>query len=194
MGGTGIPRQAGPWRCCVRGDSIVTMTTEPLFSAGDHGVPVTVQTRTPLSPVDAFNGVVPIDLSQVFTGWGPFPGVRDVSNQTGPWDTVGQRRNPQLTDGSSALEKLTEYTAPHSFAYEITGFTGSLRFVVRGVRGEWTFAPDGGGTLIRWCYEFAPLPGRTWLLRRIIAPLWRRYMQQGIESSARVAEECAALR
>jgi hypothetical protein len=56
------------------------------------------------------------------------------------------------------------------------------------VRGEWTFTPDGDGTLIRWTYEFKPLPGRMFLMRRIVAPLWQQYMQQGVEGSGRGAE------
>ena len=34
---------------------------------------------------------------------------------------VRSRRNPDLSDGSTATERLTEYTAGHSFAYELTG-------------------------------------------------------------------------
>lgn len=167
------------------------MTTTPLISADDNTVPVTVQTRSATGPADCFRTIVPIDLSLVFTGWGPFPGVLGARNQTGAWDAAGQSRNPELSDGSTASETLTEYTAPHSFAYEIKDFTGPLRLLVSGVRGEWTFAPDGEGTLIRWSYEFKPLPGRRLLLRRGLAPLWRRYMQDAIEKSRRVAEHAA---
>ncbi|WAL68000.1 SRPBCC family protein [Amycolatopsis cynarae] len=167
------------------------MTRMPLISLDDHTVPVTVQNRTHLSPEDAFRIIVPIDLSLVFKGWGLFPGVRGVKNQTGAWDAAGQSRNPDLTDGSTAFERLTEYTAPHSFAYEITGFTNVLRRLVSGVRGEWTFTPDAEGTLIRWTYEFKPLPRRRWILHRIVTPLWRRYMRHGIDDARRAAERIA---
>ena len=163
-----------------------------LITSTDITVPVTVQTRTSLSPEDAFRVIVPIDLSLVFKGWGPFPGVRGANNQTGAWDAPGQSRNPDLSDGTTAFERLTEFTAPHSFAYEITDFTNALKRVVTGVRGEWTFTPDGVGTLIRWTYEFKPLPGRRFLLKNIVAPLWRRYMIEGIEGSAETAERTVA--
>jgi Polyketide cyclase / dehydrase and lipid transport len=65
---------------------------------------------------------------------------------------------------------LTEYTAGHSFAYELSEFTNVLRRLVHGVRGEWTFTPDGNGTMIRWTYEFKPLRGRYFLVRRALAP------------------------
>ena len=51
-----------------------------LISRSDHTVPVTVQARTAVEPAAAFEVVVPIDLSLVFQGWGPFPGVRGATN------------------------------------------------------------------------------------------------------------------
>lgn len=141
---------------------------------------MTVQARAAVGPAAAFAVVVPIDLSVVFHRWGPFPGVRGVRNQTRPWDRVGASRNPELTDGSTASETLTEYVPGHSFAYELTGFTNSLGRLVSGVRGEWTFTPDGGGTLMRWTYEFKPRPGCHGLIRLGLGPLWRRYMHSAL--------------
>ena len=160
----------------------------PLIVLGDDSVPVTVQARVAARPEQAFAAVVPIDLSSIFTGWGPFPGVRQTVDQTGAWDAPGQTRRPLLTDRSTAREVLTEYTPPHSFAYEITGFTNILRVLVDGVRGEWTFTPDGSGTLIRWCYEFKARPGATRLVRTAIAAPWRLYMRQALHLATRVAE------
>ena len=86
------------------------------------------------------------------------------------------------------MRGLTGYTPGHSFAYEVTGFTNVvLRRLVSGVRGEWTCTPDGNGTVIRWTYEFKPLRPRYWLVRHM--PLWRHYMQAGVEAAARVAED-----
>ena len=163
-----------------------------LIAEGDVTVPVTSQVRSPLAPGDLFAFVVPIDLSLIFRGWGPFPGVRGVENQTGAWGGVGQSRNPQLSDGSTAFEQLTEYTPGHSFAYELSGFTGPMRHLARGVRGEWTFTPDGTGTVIRWTYEFSPLPGRRFLTQQIVGPLWRRYMAAGLKATVREAILAAA--
>lgn len=131
---------------------------------------------------------MPIDLSLVFGGWGPFPGVRGVNNQTGSWDHVGVSRHPDLSDGTTATETLTEYTPGHSFAYELTGFTNALALLVDGVRGEWTFTPDGSGSLIRWTYEFRPRRFRRFVVRFGLAPLWRRYMQAGVDASVAACE------
>jgi Polyketide cyclase / dehydrase and lipid transport len=152
-----------------------------LITRVDKTVAVTVQTRAPAPPQHAFKVNVAIDLSLVFKGWGPFPAVRGVENQTGAWDHVGASRNPVLSDG-------TENTVGHGFAYEVNDFTNILGRLVEGVRGEWTFTPDGEGTVIRWTYEFKPRHGRYFLVRQGLAPLWRHCMRAGIEAAARVCE------
>ncbi|WP_432543534.1 SDR family NAD(P)-dependent oxidoreductase [Kineococcus sp. SYSU DK002] len=53
---------------------------------------------------------------------------------------------------------------------------------VHGVRGERTFAQDGPGTLVRWTYEFEPLPGRTLLVRRVPGPMWRDKPYQSLQA------------
>lgn len=159
-----------------------------LIGRADNTVPITVQRRTSVAPASAFQGIVPVDLSSVFHRVAPFPGVTGVENQTEAWDHVGPTRNPQFDDGSQANEQLTEYTEGSSFAYQLTGFTNVLSKLAVGVRGEFNFNPDGDGTLIRWTYEFKPLPGRRWILAGPFASLWRRYMEAAIERCLQVIE------
>ncbi len=162
-------------------------------SRSDHTVPVTVQARTAVEPAAAFDIVAPIDLLLVFQGWAPPPGVRGATDQTGPWDHVGASRKSDLTDGSTATETLTEYTPGHSFAYELIGFPNiALARLVSGVRGEWTFTPDDGGTLMRWTYEFKPRAGCYGLIRAGLAPLWRRYMSSGLAGAVAAVERSVA--
>lgn len=163
-----------------------------LIHRGEFTVPATVQDRTDLTPEQAFDIIVPIDLSLVFTGWHSiFPGVRGANNQTGAWDHVGASRNPDLSDNSTATETLVEYTRPSSFAYELVGFTDVLGRLVEGVRGEWTYSPDGSGTLIRWSYEFKPWKGRRFIVKRLLVPLWTRYMAVGMRQTVIAAERIA---
>jgi hypothetical protein len=186
---------------------VAKKTTEPqgavvvpaiplLIGSADNTVPITVQQRTSVAPAKAFRLIVPIDLSSVFHRVAPFPGVKGVANQTEAWDHVGPVRNPQFDDGSQADEQLIEYTEGSGFAYQLTGFTNVLSKLAVGVRGEFNFNPDGDGTLIRWTYEFKPLPGRRWILAGPFTPLWRRYMAaalarcvQAIESEEDNGEE-----
>lgn len=168
------------------------MTITPLIKPDDRTVPITVQRRTRTSPEHAFRVIAPIDLPSVFHRVGPFPGVRSVENQTAAWDHAGPTRNPVFEDGSRADEQLTEYVEGVSFAYQLSGFTNVLSRLAAGIRGEWNFNPDGDGTVIRWTYEFLPLPGRRWVLAKPFALLWRRYMNAALDECVRVAEERAA--
>ncbi|MFI5843106.1 SRPBCC family protein [Catenuloplanes sp. NPDC051500] len=165
------------------------MSDQLLIRRGDRTVPITVFARTSATPGTAFRVIVPIDLSAVFRPWGPFPGIAGVEGQTAAWDRAGVSRRPRFTDGSEAVETLTEYTDGHGFAYQLTGFTNVLARLASGVRGEWSFLPDGTGTMIRWTYEFKPLPGRRWIIAGPFTPLWARYMQAALDRMITVVEE-----
>ncbi len=54
---------------------------------------------------------VVVDLSLVFTGWGPLPAITHVEEQSGPWGHVGVHRRPQFADGGSAMERMTQLPA-----------------------------------------------------------------------------------
>jgi len=150
--------------------------------------PVTVELPCAVPPAHAFAAIAPIDLRAIFTGWGPLPAVVGVDNQPPRWDRPGLARNPRFSDGGTVKERLTQYDPPHSFAYELTGFTNALGWLVTKVRGEWTMTPDGAGSMVRWSYGFYPLPGRFWLVRWVIAPMWRRYARRALAAAVRVAE------
>jgi polyketide cyclase/dehydrase/lipid transport protein len=92
---------------------------------------------------------------------------------------------PFSPPSSQVSEQLTEYTDGSSFAYQLTEFTNVLSRLAVGVRGEWNFNPDGPGTVIRWTYEFKPLPGRRWVLAGPFTPLWRRYMAAALAKCVR---------
>lgn len=155
-------------------------------------VPVTVEQSAGVDQQTAFDTIAPIDLTVVFKAWGPFPSVDGVTGQTGPWDTPGTCRRPRLGDGSTVVERLTEYTAPHSFAYELREFTGRLRHAVDHIRGEWTMTPDGSGTLVRWTYAFYPRAGRGWLVRMVLAPLWRAYARRMLAATLDYVETASS--
>lgn len=150
-------------------------------------VPVTVELASPASPAVTFSTIAPIDLTSIFRGWGPMPAVVSVDNQPESWDRPGLMRTPRFSDGGSATERLTEYSAPHSFAYELTAFTNMLQFLVQRVRGEWTISPYGSGSMVRWTYAFYPKAGRAWLVRAVLAPIWRRYATQVIDAAVKAA-------
>jgi hypothetical protein len=154
-----------------------------LIGPADRTVPITVQRRSHLKPDDAMTFIGPIDLARIFKPVWPFPGIAGVENQADTWDHAGPSRNPQFTDGSTATEQMTEWVDGTSFAYQLTNYTNVLAKLAEGVRGEWTFTPDGQGTMIRWSYEFKPLPGRRWIIAGPFKPLWARYMRAALKAS-----------
>ncbi|WP_190147043.1 SRPBCC family protein, partial [Streptomyces coeruleorubidus] len=64
-----------------------------------------------------------------------------------------------------------------------------LAKLISGVRGEWSFLPDGTGTSIRWTYDFRPLPGRRWIVAGPFKQLWARYMRAALTRMVTVAQE-----
>jgi hypothetical protein len=156
------------------------------------GVAVTTEdvARAPIAT--AFAAIVPIDLSSIFHGFGPIPGVKGTREQTGAWDHAGASRIVELSDGSEAREELTDCTAPRHFAYRLGGFTGPFRHLVAGAEGEWWFSEDGAGaTRIRWTYAFRPRPGRALLVRAVVAPLWRVNQRRALALCVAAAERAA---
>jgi hypothetical protein len=151
------------------------------------GPSATAFARTGLPPAEALARMAAFPLPAMFTKGLIFPAVLGVEGQEGSWDRVGRSRTIRLGDGGSVTETIIEWTPGSSFAYELTGFTDVFRLLVVGVRGEWSVAPDGDGSLIRWTWEFAPRPGRRWLMTHVIAHLWRHYAQAILVPAVREA-------
>jgi len=142
----------------------------------------TVHTDVAVSQITAFDYNVPIDLTSIFTGYGPLPAVIGTKNQTGAWDGVGQTRTVLLSDGSSAQEILTNYERPNYFSYTVSGFTGMLRFLITTANGEWWFSsPSSDQTHIKWRYAFNARSALAvpvlWFITNV---LWRNYMHKAL--------------
>ena len=142
------------------------------------GPSATAFARSPLPPAVALSRMAAYPLPAMFTGWTIFPAVTRVEGQDGSWDRIGGTRLLYLADGGTVTETLIEWAPGSSFAYELTSFTDLFGRIVKGVRGEWSVAPDGDGSLLRWTWEFAPLPFRRGLMAHVIGPMWRVYSQR----------------
>lgn len=155
------------------------------------GFAASVETEMKVGIEIAFLGVVPIDLTTIFTGYGPLPAVTGVEGQTGGWDAAGQTRTVRLSDGSSAREHLDEYRPPSYFGYTVSGFTGILGRLAASAKGEWWFTPLGDGrTHVKWRYAFqadnrwaAPA---LWLITNVF---WRGYMRKSLEMTRQQIEK-----
>lgn len=145
----------------------------------------TVKTTVTANQTDAFEHIVPIDLTAIFKGYGPLPSVTSIENQVGNWDASGQTRTVHLSDRSSVQEQLTKYDHPQYFSYTVSGFSGLLGLLTTSANGEWWFSPNSlGHTMIEWRYIFNPRSILAvpilWLITNL---LWRNYMNQAIQRS-----------
>ena len=132
-----------------------------------------------------------LDPGMFYPGQGPLPAVVGVEGQTGSWDTAGRTRTLMLSDGGHVVETITDAASPDLFAYELTDFQKLFGRLVAGARAEWRFAPEPGGTSIRWTYTFLALPGRTGIVRAIVKLFWAPYMRRVLPPIAREVERLA---
>lgn len=144
-------------------------------------IAVTVTGTAPASREQTFDAIVPIELSRVFTGYGPLPAVTSTSGQTGDWDGVGQSRLVHLSDGSSAPELINSYDRPAGFGYRVGPFSGPFGKIVEHADGLFLFDDVDGSTDISWTYTFKARPGRG-LIARPVTFLWRRYAQRVLDA------------
>jgi hypothetical protein len=153
------------------------------------GVAVTVEGSARAPRERAFRAIAPVHLPEIFTGYGPLPGVVSTRDQKGGWDHVGATRTVELTDGSEAREEITSYDEPSHFGYRLGGFTGLVRLLITHADGAWWFTnTDGGDTHIRWTYTFQPRSARATVVRATLGPLWSRYARKTLALAIEKAE------
>jgi hypothetical protein len=105
---------------------------------------------------DAFNYIVPVDLSHIFKRYKRLPAVIKT-NETEIWNKAGLSRTVFFDDGSTSQESLLAVVPHTSFSYKIEKFTSSLRFLAKRVEGDWVFTDPGDGKIkIEWTYKIIP--------------------------------------
>ena len=139
-----------------------------------------------------FDVVVAEDvLPKVLHRWGPVPGVRGTSGNTGPWDTPGSSRTVLLEDGSTARETVLRWERPATFAYRVEAMTNPLGRLVDHAHGRWEFTPmAGGGSRFAWTYRFTPRSRfAAPLIRVFVWAAWARYMAGCADRSVALAKQ-----
>lgn len=154
-----------------------------------HEVAITRKAIITGKPEAVFSFIAAEDvLPKVLTGYGPLPAVIGTSENTGPWTVPGSARRIHLADGTTVREQITHYEPSTHFAYKVWDFGNPLiRSLAIGARGEWTFTPVPGGTLVTWTYTFSAKNAVTALpLSGITQILWRGYMDVCLENTKRL--------
>lgn len=144
---------------------------------------------TAASPEAAFDAVVPIDLTEHFTGYGPIPRIVSIQDQTGDWDAAGQSRRINLKDGSHVLEAIDVYERPGYFEYTVGPFSGFNRHVMSHAKGRFWFYGGDNGTLIRWSYTWYPKNAFVLPVAWILTRVWKRYSEKLIVEFAAAADK-----
>lgn len=117
---------------------------------------VTVDVQSTLSPQQTFEYIVPMDLEHIFERYKNIPAVDSTSNTTA-WYKAGMQRTVYFDDGTSSEEILLSVTPHSGFTYKVTGFTNSLRGLIKQINGSWKFMEKENGKInIEWTYEFVP--------------------------------------
>ncbi|QTN38697.1 SRPBCC family protein [Cryomorphaceae bacterium] len=118
---------------------------------------VSVDVDSKLSLKESFEYIVPIDLEHIFNEpYKMIPKIDSTSNREA-WFTPNENRIVYFNDGSTSQEELLSVTPPSGFTYKVTGFTSSLRMLIKQINGSWTFKETGDGKIhIEWTYEFVP--------------------------------------
>ena len=162
---------------------IITFLDDQGWKTGVKSCSASVQADIAAPQTMVFEHIMPVDLTSIFTGYGPLPAVVGTRDQTGAWDAAGQTRTVIMSDGSSAQEQLAAYEYPNYFSYTVNNFTGVFRAFVTSARGEWWFGPEPGirgeVTHIKWGYVFNARSSFSlpivWFLTKI---LWKGYMSK----------------
>jgi len=149
-----------------------------------NGVRVEQSRTLPVSPEQAFRGIIEMDVPTMFRRrYGPIPPILNVSGRdAGDWrGTAGQTRVLELGPWGSIRETVVSVDQPHAWVYRITDFKGPLAALLDRIEAEFRFRPAGTGTRITWRYNMFPrsrvaasaLPAFAWF--------WRGYARQMLE-------------
>lgn len=152
------------------------------------GYRVTSEDWTHADPERAWDVIVPVELSTVFTGLKPLiPAVTGTRDQTGDWDAAGQTRKIDLADGSETAEIINSVDRPNRFTYTVGPFSGPLGKFVDRAEGEFKFEAMNGGTHVRWTYVWFPAKGGTAVVW-VLSKLWGVYARKTVVDLTKLAE------
>lgn len=134
-----------------------------------------------VDPVRAFDVLFATPREEIFVRrYAAFPPVREVRDQTGDWDAVGQSRTVVLGDGGTLRETLTSIDRPYGFGYLLDDIHGALRPFVTRIEGQWSVTPEGQGARIGWAWSLTPAAPPARLTMTVIGRMWQGYADRAL--------------
>mgnify|MGYP001254184888 CR=1 FL=1 len=119
-----------------------------------------------------------------FGGYGFLPGIASAVYEKRTDDMIGSRIRVQNTDGSSHVEEIYAWNEGEKVAMKMHEFTPPLSRMAGYFTEEWTFVPQGSGTLVTRHFE---LYARHWGTRPflwLISLLFRRAIARNLAEMA----------
>lgn len=168
--------------------SLLALAASAAAQAPEKGISATFETFVDLDSRASFLHVVPIPLERIFLASHGLPAITGTS-PVKSWDQVGLSRRVFFSTGDSARETITHYDEGQYFAYRVSDFTLSAKYVAKYAVGQWWWKEENGRTKIVWRYTFVP---KNFLVRPLLALFmrtrWRPYMQAALQ---RVQQDAA---
>jgi len=134
----------------------------------------------PASADDIAATIADTEQWKAFGGYGFLPGIASAAYEKRTDDMVGSRIRVQNTDGSSHVEEIYAWNAGEKVAMKMHEFTPPLSRLADYFTEEWTFAPQGGGTLVTRRFQLYARQGGTRPFLWLISLLFRRAIARNL--------------
>lgn len=152
---------------------------ETVENVGELKIAATLKIHLPAATERFFDYVAAEGvLPEVLTGHGLVPVFVRTWGNTGPWDQPGFSCTVHPAGGSTSHGEVTAYDRPRYFAYRTSDYTFALKYLADFAEGQWWFASDQSGTLVRWTDTFhAKFPLTAIPVQVFIRSQWLGYMR-----------------
>ena len=150
-------------------------------------VVVPIEIKSTRSLKESFEYIVPIDLEHIFNKpYKLIPSIDSTSNEEA-WFYPGMKRTVHFSDGSSSEEELLSLSPSSGFTYKVSGFTSSLRMLIKQINGSWTFEEREDGRIhIAWTYEFVP---KNFIARFLVKHIVRKQIRVPMENALHIIKD-----
>lgn len=109
----------------------------------------------PTTPERLYEHITSVEGFLSFPGWGPIPGLREVTVEGGTLRDVGARTRVVNTDGSRHRELVRVVEPPRRYEIRIHDLDSAFRFMVSHVDEAWELSPEGAETRVLRTFTFA---------------------------------------
>ncbi len=130
------------------------------------------------SPQEICSAILDTNRWTEFTGYSILPGIESAHFETKTQGIVGSRISVKNKDGSSHIEEIIEWDAPHQVAMKFQDFNGVVKNLASHFIETWSFQPSDNGTRATRMMAFYPKGIWAWLVLFPISRLMKTAFEQ----------------